>query len=132
MGDGEPHRCEEKVQKDVKVRPDLQATPLTEPEETLYTDGCCFRHPQEGLTAAFAVVRQTKEGFEEVVAERVKGKESAQLAELQAMIKALERAEGKEVNIARKIRMCGWREEQKSRMECGELQTDALCCPVVG
>lgn len=51
------------------------------------------------MIAGFAVVRQTEGGFEEVVAERAKGKELAQLAELQAMTKALEWAEGKDVNI---------------------------------
>lgn len=99
IGEGEPHRYVEKIQKDVKLRPDLQASPLAEPGETLYTDGCCFQHPQNGLIAAFAVVTQTGDGFEEIVAEKVKGKESAQLAELQAMTKASEWAEGKDVNI---------------------------------
>ncbi|XP_049445651.1 uncharacterized protein LOC125896822 [Epinephelus fuscoguttatus] len=99
VGEGEPHRCEEKVQKDTRVREDLQAKPLTNAEETLFTDGCCFRHPTEGLKAAYAVVRQTETGFEEVLTERVTGKESSQLAELQAMIAALEWSEGKRVNI---------------------------------
>merc|ERR1712035_166392 len=88
-----------RVQQDVRVRADLQSQPLQEAEETLFTDGCCYRHPTEGLKAAFAVVRLTQTGFEEVVAERVTGKESAQLAEPQAMIAALEWAEGKNVNI---------------------------------
>ncbi|KAK0134687.1 Gag-Pol polyprotein [Merluccius polli] len=68
-------------------------------QETLFTDGCCFRHPTEGLKAAWAVVRRRADGFETITAERVTGKESAQLAELQAMIAALEWAEGKSVNI---------------------------------
>ena len=99
MGEGEPHLCEERVQTDVKVRVDLQSQPLREAEETLFTDGCCFRHPTGGLKAAWAVVRGRADGFETVTAERVTGKESAQLAELQAMIAALEWAEGKSVNI---------------------------------
>ena len=60
----------------------------------MFTDGCCYRHPTEGLKAAFVVVRQTEEGFEEVAAEKVTGKESGQLAELQGMIKGLEGSEG--------------------------------------
>ncbi|GCC41316.1 hypothetical protein chiPu_0025010, partial [Chiloscyllium punctatum] len=99
MGEGESHMCEERVQRDVKVRADLQAIPLVDPEEVLFTDGCCYRHPTEGLKAAYAVVRQTSEGFEEVLRGKVIGKESAQLAELQAMIAALEWSEGKRVNI---------------------------------
>ncbi|XP_062284313.1 uncharacterized protein LOC133990154 [Scomber scombrus] len=99
MGEGEPHRCEERVQRDIRVRADLQAKPITDPEETLFTDGCCYRHPTEGLKAAYAVIRQTEDGFEEVLTGTVEGKESAQLAELQAMVAALEWAEGKRVNI---------------------------------
>ncbi|GCC41683.1 hypothetical protein chiPu_0025656 [Chiloscyllium punctatum] len=96
MGEGEPYMCEERVQKDVKVRADLQAKPLVDPEEVRFRDGCCYRHPTEGLKAAYAVVRQTSERFEEVLTGKVTGKESAQLAELQAIIAALE---GKRVNI---------------------------------
>lgn len=51
------------------------------------------------LKAAYAVVRQTKEGFEEVLTGTVTGTESAQLAELQGMIAALEWSERKRVNI---------------------------------
>ena len=65
MGEGEPHLCEEKVQQDVRVRVDL-SQPLQVAEETLFTDGCCFRHPTEGLKATWAVVRVTEEGFETV------------------------------------------------------------------
>ena len=86
-GEGDSHVCEHRVQKEVKVRPELGATPLAEAEEVLFTDGCCYRHPEEGLKAAWAVVRQTREGFEEVESGQVVGKESAQLAELTAMIK---------------------------------------------
>lgn len=99
MWEGEPHKCEEKVARDEKVRTDLQAEPLTAPDETLFTDGCCFRHPQEGLKAAYAVVRKVKQGFEEVTTGQITRKESAQLAELIAVIRALEGAEGKRVTI---------------------------------
>ncbi|XP_053194179.1 uncharacterized protein LOC128378637 [Scomber japonicus] len=99
MGEGEPHVCEERVQKDVRIRSDLQGEPINRAEETLFTDGCCFRHPTEGLKAAWAVVRTTPAGFETILSGKVKGKESAQLAELQAMIAALEWSEGKSVNI---------------------------------
>ncbi|GCC27893.1 hypothetical protein chiPu_0006319 [Chiloscyllium punctatum] len=99
MGEGEPHMCEERVQRDDKVRAGLWEKPLVDPEEVLFTDGCCYRHPTEGLKAANAVVRQTSEGFEEVLIGKVTGKESAQLDELQVMIAALEWSEGKIVNI---------------------------------
>ena len=99
MMEGEPHECEKRVQQDVKVRVDLSATPLKDADEVLFTDGCCYRHPMKGLKAAFAVVRQTAERFEEVETGPVKGKESAQLAELQAVIRALEHSKGKKVTI---------------------------------
>lgn len=89
MWEGEPHLCEETVGKDVKVKTALRSQPLQQPQ-ILLTDKCCYRYPIEGLKAAFAVVKQTKEGFEDVAGGKVTGKESAQLAELQGMIKALE------------------------------------------
>ncbi|GCC40360.1 hypothetical protein chiPu_0024192 [Chiloscyllium punctatum] len=52
MGEGEPPMCEGRVQRDGKVRADLQAVPLADPEEVLFTDGCCYRHPTEGPKAA--------------------------------------------------------------------------------
>lgn len=99
MGEAELHRCEEKVVKDEKVRMDLQAEPLSSPDKTLFTDGCCFRHPQEGLKAGYAIVTKVGQGFEEVETGRIKGKESAQRAELVAVIRALEWSEGKKVTI---------------------------------
>ena len=42
IGEGEPHVCEERVQKDVRLRIDLQAKPLADPEEVLFTDECCI------------------------------------------------------------------------------------------
>lgn len=99
ISEGEPHRCEEKVQEDVRVREGLHAKALTNAEEVLFTDGCCFRHPTEGLKAAYAVVRQTDDGFQDIITETVVGKESSQRAELQAMIAALDWAAGKKVNI---------------------------------
>lgn len=66
-------------------------------EEEGFTDGCCYSHPQEGLKAAYAVVRKAETGFEEVQTGRLKGRGSAQLAELRGMISALNWAEGKKV-----------------------------------
>lgn len=80
MGEGEPHRYEERIQRDIKVRADLQAKPISDPEESLFTDGCCYRHPTEGLKAAYTVIRQTEEEFEEVLTGTVEGKESVQLS----------------------------------------------------
>lgn len=116
MGEGEPHRCEEKVERDEKIRADLKAEPLKEPDEILFTDGCCFRHPQEGLKAAYAIVRKSGD-FEEIETGKIAEKESAQLAELKAVIRALERSKGKRVTIytdsayvvgAIQVELCQW------------------------
>ncbi|XP_034090007.1 uncharacterized protein LOC117558119 [Gymnodraco acuticeps] len=99
IGSGEPHRCEERIIQDVKLRIDLRDEPIPQ-AENLFTDGCCFRHPQNGLQAAYAVVKQKPEGnFEEVSAGEVTGKVSAQLAEVMGVIAALELSKGKDVNI---------------------------------
>ena len=47
--EGKRHVCEHRVEREVKVRPDIGTTPLAEAEEVLFTDGCCYRHPEEGL-----------------------------------------------------------------------------------
>ena len=60
---------------------------VQQPEEILFTDGCCCRHPTEGLKTAFSVVRQTE----------VSDGKNQQLAEVQGTIKTLEWSEGKSV-----------------------------------
>ncbi|XP_032437007.1 uncharacterized protein LOC116731404 [Xiphophorus hellerii] len=100
MQEGEPHNCEELVQKEEKIRPDLQASPLAgEGVRNFYTDGCCFRHDTDGLRAAFAVVEDLGSEFHVLRAERLQGAQSAQRAELKAMIEALKLAEGMRVNL---------------------------------
>lgn len=98
IGAGEPHLCVERAAKDEKVRTDLQASPI-EGARDLFTDGCCFRHEQDGLRAAYAVVED--QGKETVVlkAERLEGTQSAQRAEVVAVIEALKIAQEQEVNI---------------------------------
>nr|XP_033946575.1 uncharacterized protein LOC117452196 [Pseudochaenichthys georgianus] len=93
IGSGEPHRCEERIIQDVKIRIDLREEPMPH-AENLFTDGCCFRHPTDGLQAAYAVGQ-----FEERAAGKVTGKVSAQLAEVMGVIAALELSKGKDVNI---------------------------------
>lgn len=99
-GEGEPHMCEEKIVQDIKIRPDMQDSPVPGAED-LFTDGCCYRHPHEGLKGAYAVVRHdTNTGlYETVESERVTGKVSAQLAELKGVTAALSKSTGKIVNI---------------------------------
>ncbi|XP_047247941.1 uncharacterized protein LOC124884214 isoform X1 [Girardinichthys multiradiatus] len=105
MADGitqeEPHQCEELVSRTEKVRPDLETSPLEGPQvRQLFTDGCCFRHDAEGLKAAYAIVEQTESGLVTVEAKRLEGPQSAQRAEVMAVIAALRLTEGQEVNVS--------------------------------
>uniref|UniRef100_A0A3Q3LPS7 ribonuclease H n=1 Tax=Mastacembelus armatus TaxID=205130 RepID=A0A3Q3LPS7_9TELE len=95
---GQPHQCVEKVLKEERVRPDLQVTPLLEARD-LYTDGCCYRDEKEGLKAAYSVVEDIGDGWEIRVAERLEGQQSAQRAEVMAVIAALKLGKGQRVNI---------------------------------
>ena len=98
MGTGLPHECAQEVVRESKTRTDLEAEPLPGAED-LFTDGCCFRHEQDGLRSAFAVVKLTPEGLVTLKAERLQGMQSAQRAEVRAVIEALRQAKAKRVNI---------------------------------
>lgn len=98
IGSGEPHQCTEKVQKEEKVREDLQTEPLTDARQ-LFTDGCCYRHDQNGLISAYAVVEQTEQGTRILKAEKLTGPQSAQRAEVVAVIEALRIGQGQNINI---------------------------------
>uniref|UniRef100_A0A673YND2 RNase H type-1 domain-containing protein n=1 Tax=Salmo trutta TaxID=8032 RepID=A0A673YND2_SALTR len=99
----EPHICEDRAAKQIKVRMDLGNIPLDGAKETLFTDGCCYRSkdPKGGNIAAYAVVRQDKNGEHKVMeAEKLEPTEaSVQLAELRALRRALELWQGREVDI---------------------------------
>uniref|UniRef100_A0AAQ4S0Y0 RNase H type-1 domain-containing protein n=2 Tax=Gasterosteus aculeatus aculeatus TaxID=481459 RepID=A0AAQ4S0Y0_GASAC len=84
---------------EAKVRTDLKGTALTHSEWKLFSDGSCFRHPQKGLQSGYAVVRSHGAGTEVLEAEKLQGSQSAQRAEVLALIRALQLAEGKAVNI---------------------------------
>eukprot|EP00063_Salmo_salar_P008722 XP_013983557.1 PREDICTED: uncharacterized protein LOC106562951 [Salmo salar] len=103
MGEGEPHVCEDRAARQIKVRMDLENIPLDGAKETLFTDGCCYRSkdPNGGNIAAYAVVRQDKNGEHKVMeAEKLGPTEaSAQLAELRALRRTLELCQGREVDI---------------------------------
>ncbi|XP_029385609.1 uncharacterized protein LOC115061440 [Echeneis naucrates] len=98
MGTGTPHQCVDRVQKEEKVRPDLQAEPFEGGRE-LYTDGCCFRHEEQGLISAYAVVEKIEHGFTTLKAGKIEGPQSAQRAEILAVIEALKAGEKQTVNI---------------------------------
>ncbi|XP_062270837.1 uncharacterized protein LOC133976604 [Scomber scombrus] len=95
---GEPHKCTDRIYKEEKVRPDLQAEPIPG-ARNLYTDGCCFRHDQEGLKAAYAVVEEVQGDMITRRAEKLEGQQSAQRVEVVAVIEALKLGQGQNINI---------------------------------
>lgn len=88
MGSGEPHDCAQAVWREEKTRPDLKAEAM-EGAEDLFTDGCCFRDEKEGLKAGYAVVSKRGEQLEVIKAVKLEGQQSAQRAEVVALIEAL-------------------------------------------
>ncbi|XP_072568771.1 uncharacterized protein [Paramormyrops kingsleyae] len=98
MSGGEPHECEYRVQKEEKVRPDLGAGKIEETEDW-FTDGCCFITDTGGLQAGYAVVARQGQDYVTLKADRLGRAESAQRAEVIAVVEALKLAEEKEVTI---------------------------------
>ncbi|XP_068162216.1 uncharacterized protein [Antennarius striatus] len=96
--EGTPHFCTEKVQDDTKLRDDLYEQPLTNPDMTLFTDGCCFKG-MDGLQSGFAIVQHQNDDFETVKEVRLDGPQSAQRAEILAVAEALGLAKDQTVNI---------------------------------
>ncbi|XP_025766005.1 uncharacterized protein LOC112847799 [Oreochromis niloticus] len=97
MGSGEPHDCVKRAQVEEKVREDLKAEPIAGAEEW-FTDGCCHRD-EEGLKAGYAVVRRVGQEYQVIEAGRIEGQQSAQRAEVIALIRALRLAKNLKVNI---------------------------------
>ncbi|XP_061594952.1 uncharacterized protein LOC133458765 [Cololabis saira] len=95
---GEPHKCMERIVRDDKVREDLAATPFDE-AVNLFVDGCCFKHWDEGLQSAYAVVKEEDGTWETVEASRIEGAQSAQRAEVLAIIAALRWGTDQRINI---------------------------------
>uniref|UniRef100_A0AAR2IQQ4 Uncharacterized protein n=1 Tax=Pygocentrus nattereri TaxID=42514 RepID=A0AAR2IQQ4_PYGNA len=96
--DGEPHDCVQEAERYSKLRSDLQALPLCEPDLEFWTDVSCYR-VGDTLSAGYAVVEAQGEDFVVVKAGEVPQPASAQLAELVGLTKACLLAEGKRVTI---------------------------------
>lgn len=97
--DGLPHVCEERVKTELYVRADLQTLPLTNAEMTLFCDGCSYRAKEGHTVSSYAVVQQLPDGRHQVLEAKLLTHGSAQMAELMAMLRALQLAEGHSVNI---------------------------------
>lgn len=93
---GETHDCADYLSQTFTARPDIRDTPLDNAELTLYTDESCHRQTESGeLCTGYAVVDD-----ESIVeAEPLGSPHSAQVAELVALRRACEIAEGKTANI---------------------------------
>uniref|UniRef100_A0AAQ6APB8 Uncharacterized protein n=1 Tax=Amphiprion ocellaris TaxID=80972 RepID=A0AAQ6APB8_AMPOC len=96
--DGEPHDCVQEAEKYSRLRSDLQAFPLHEPDLEYWTDGSCYRMGDK-LCAGYAVVKFQGNGFVVEVAEVIPQPASAQLAELVGLTEACLLAEDKRVTI---------------------------------
>ncbi|XP_039896552.1 uncharacterized protein LOC120739002, partial [Simochromis diagramma] len=77
---------------------DLRAEPVSEADD-YFTDGCCFRDPSEGLKTGYAVVKGVGNQLHVEKSGTLEGPQSAQRAELVAVIEALRLGKGKRVNI---------------------------------
>ncbi|XP_073682678.1 uncharacterized protein [Garra rufa] len=101
LTDGEPHDCAPLTNRLSVVREGLLASQLPETDNpiTLFTDGSCHRADDGTLKAGFAVIELQGDKFVTVKAEPLVGKQSAQKAELLALINALRYSEGKTANI---------------------------------
>ncbi|XP_061619588.1 uncharacterized protein LOC133472567 isoform X2 [Phyllopteryx taeniolatus] len=96
--EGQPHCCTQRIITDNTLREDLYDMPLQNPDLILFTDGCCFKGEQ-GLQSGFAVTKLTDTGFVTIEAEKLKGQQSAQRAEITAVTAALQLPQDKTTNI---------------------------------
>ncbi|CAJ1050397.1 Retrovirus-related Pol polyprotein from transposon opus [Xyrichtys novacula] len=98
LGEGVLHECAHRVEKEEKAREDLQSEPIPG-ARNLYTDGCCYRDEKEGLRAGFSVIEETPDGLKTVTAQKLNGPQSAQRAEVVAVIEALKAGKDQDINI---------------------------------
>ncbi|KAJ0022350.1 hypothetical protein NQD34_009840 [Periophthalmus magnuspinnatus] len=97
--EGLSHVCEEKVRTELYVRADLHTTPLSDPEMTIFCDGCAYRAKEGHIVSSYAVVEQLPSNQYRLMEAQQIAKGSAQVAEITAMLRALQLSEGKAVNI---------------------------------
>lgn len=94
--DGQEHNCVAVLQQVCSPRPDLQETPLTNPDLVVFVDGSASRDPQTGRNrVGFAVVTN----HETLVSGSLPSHYSAQAAELTALTEACKLASNKTITI---------------------------------
>lgn len=94
--DGQEHNCVAVLQQVCSPRPDLQETPLINPDLVIFVDGSASRDPQTGRNrVGFAVVTN----HETLVSDSLPSHYSAQAAELIALTEACKLASNKTVTI---------------------------------
>ncbi|XP_062255780.1 protein NYNRIN-like [Platichthys flesus] len=95
-GDGEQHNCVVTITEVCSPRPDLQETPLQNPDLELFVDGSASCNSDTGANqVGFSVVT----AHDTLIARPLPASLSAQAAELTALIEACKLAKGKRVNI---------------------------------
>lgn len=97
--EGTPHVCKEKVKTELYIRADLQTTPIPDAEMTVLCDGCSYRAKEGHVISSYAIVEQLPSSQHRVLEAQQIEKGSAQVAELTAMLRALQLSAGKSVNI---------------------------------
>ncbi|XP_076857447.1 protein NYNRIN-like [Brachyhypopomus gauderio] len=101
MLQGPTHECVAEAAKAAKWRPDLEGE-LIPGAENMWTDGCGFRGKNGIVQSGFAVVMEAQgeqDEFCTVHSEKPEGLQSAQRAELLAVIAALRLGENRHINI---------------------------------
>ncbi len=94
--EGEEHNCVAVLQQVCSPRPDLQETPLTNPDLVVFVDGSASRDPQTGRNrVGFAVTTN----HETLISDSLPSHYSAQAAELIALTEACKLASKKSVTI---------------------------------
>jgi len=94
-----PHNCIERIRKDNTLREGLTASPLTDPDWEMFTDGSCHKQDTGQNIAGYAVVLWDDQGGSVAEKDTIPQPASAQSAEVAGLIRALELSKGKRVNI---------------------------------
>lgn len=92
------HDCIRRVEGDSKLRENLHATPLDDPDWELFTDGCSYKS-DIGNRAGYAVVKWDNDKADIIQAGEIPQPASAQVAEIKALTEALKLSAGHKVNI---------------------------------
>ena len=87
------HDCVELTRQAMRLRPDLSAVPLLDPDLEIFSDGCCHKGP-EGNIASYGLVTWENGGSTDLESGQIPQPVSAQVAEIVALTRALQLSQG--------------------------------------